>query len=133
MAPVSLHGGKMWYEITSEPGYLRAALFGRQTPEETQGFLKALAAESRKRRCPRILISVHQSKAIFTVGKYGLPSSFDDALRLSARIAVLGDTEELRISHQYVESLAAQHGVDLRAFREEADALKWLMAGYVHS
>jgi hypothetical protein len=123
----------MRYEITSEPGYLRGALFGRQTPQETRAFLKALAAESQERRCPRILISVHQSKAIFTVERYGLSSSLDDALRLSLRIAVLADTEELHIAHKYVESLAAQHGVNLKAFRQEAEAIKWLTAGYARS
>ena len=123
----------MWYEITSEPGYLRAALFGRQTPQETQAFLKALAAESEERRCPRILISVRQSKAIFTVERYGLSSSFDDALRLSLRVAILGDTEELHMAHEYIESLAAQHGVSLKAFKQEASAIKWLTAGYARS
>lgn len=133
MGVVSVPGSTMWHQITVESDYLRAELFGRQTAEETGDFLRALAAESAKHQCPRILISVHSSKPVFTVEKYGIDEYLDCASRLSAKIALLGDSDELRIAHQYVESLARQRGVDLRAFREEAAALNWLRTEHVTS
>lgn len=127
------YDGSMWYEITAQPGYLRCVLFDRQSIEQTQEFLAALSAEILERQCSRVLISVHDSKPIFTVEKYGLVSYFDLALRIPLRVAILGDCEELRIAHRYVESLAAQRGVNLRTFREEAEALDWLKAGYARA
>lgn len=126
MGPVSVPDRTMWYQITVEPGYLKADLFGRQTTEETQEFLDALAADIAKYKRSRILISVRSSKPVFTVEKYGLFSYFDRALESSLKIALLGDSDELRIAHQYIESLAQQRGVNLRGFRDEGAALKWL-------
>jgi hypothetical protein len=118
----------MYYQITFRRDHLKAELFARETTEETGEFLGALAADSVKYRCSLILISVHRSKPVFTVGRYGLLSYFDMALRSLLKIALVGDSAELRIAHQYIESLALQRGVSLRAFRDEAMALHWLRA-----
>ena len=42
------------------------------------------------------------------------------------RIALLGDSEELGISHQYVELIGKQHGISVQSFRDEAAALQWI-------
>lgn len=126
MESVSVPGGTMWHQITVESDHLRVELFGRQTASETQEFLNALAAYGIERRQPHVLISVRCSKPVFTVEKYRIVEFFDRASRYSAKIALLGDSEELRVAHQYIESLARQRGVNVRAFRDEAVALKWL-------
>lgn len=128
MESVSVPGRSMWHQISVESDYLRAELFGRQTALETREFLRALEAYGVERQQPRILISVRCSKPVFTVEKYGIVEYFDRASRYSAKIALLGDSDELRIAHQYIESLARQRGVNVRAFRDEAVALKWLRA-----
>jgi hypothetical protein len=118
----------MYFRIAGAAGYLRADLFARETAEETREFLNALAEKVAEQSCCRVLISVHRSKPVFRVGQYDLLSYFAVARRSALKIALLGDSEELRIAHQYVESLAHQHDVNLRAFRAEADALRWLRA-----
>jgi hypothetical protein len=129
MGPASVPSNTMWYQISVKLGYLKADLFGRETTEETQEFLNALASACARHKCSRVLISVRCSKSVFTVEKYGLFSYFDRASESSLKIALLGDSDELRIAHQYIESLALQRGVDLRAFRDEGAALKWLSSG----
>ena len=126
MESVSVPSGTMWHQITVESDHLRVELFGRQTARETQEFLNALEDYGIKHRQPRVLISVRCSKPVFTVEKYGIVEYFDRASRYSAKIALLGDSDELRIAHQYIESLARQRGVNVRAFRDEAGALGWL-------
>src|SRR6266849_4229368 len=111
----------MLCEITVEAGYLKADLFNRQTAEETRDALAAIAAEARKHKCSQILISVHASRPIFKVEQYGLPDYF----RELGRIALTGDSSELRISQQYIESLARQNGINVRSFPNEQAALHW--------
>jgi hypothetical protein len=118
----------MYFRIGCEADYLRADLFARETSEETREFLSALAEKVAEQSCWRVLISVHRSNPEFRVGRYDLFSYFAFARSSAAKIALLGDSEEVRIAHQYVESLARQRDVNLRTFRTEANALRWLRA-----
>ncbi|HEY6720358.1 MAG TPA: hypothetical protein VI363_01855 [Burkholderiales bacterium] len=116
----------MLFEITVERGYLKADLFNRQTAEETRQALAAVAVEARKHGCSHILISVHASRPIFKVERYGLPDYFRELGEVPrCRIALTGDSPELRLSQQYVESLARRHGLNVRSFRTEQAALDW--------
>jgi hypothetical protein len=119
----------MLYKIIIEPDYLRAELFNRETMDETREFLRIVANSATKHQRSRVLISVHSSNPVFTVERSGFLACFK---KLSAdpshRIALLGDSEELGISHQYVELIGRQHGVSIRSFRDEAAALQWFTA-----
>ena len=117
----------MLCEITVGPSYLKADLFNRQTAEEARDALAAIAAEARKHACARILISVHASRPLFKVEQYGLPDYFKgmgDILKY--RIALTGDSNELRLSQQYAELLARRNGVNVRSFPSERAAISWL-------
>lgn len=116
----------MRYQITAEPEYLRAELFNRQTAQETGEFLSAVAEECVQRRCYRVLISVHSSKPIFTVERYGLSSFIDLALKHSGQFAVLADSRESRLAQEYVVMLARLRGVNVRTFPDETAAAQWL-------
>jgi len=124
----SLHvsQGKAWHRISVEAGYLRAELFNRQTADETRRFLDALHAAALEHRRARILVCVRNSKPIFTVERYGISRYLDIAFKSAYKIALIGDTPELRIAHQYIALLAVMRGVDLRTFRDEIVAIGWL-------
>jgi len=116
----------MLCEITVEPDYLKANLFNRQTLEETRDALAAVAAEARKHGCSQILISVHGSRPIFKVEQSGILDcfkEFGDVPRY--RIALTADSEELRLSQQYLESVAQRAGLNVRSFPSEQTALTW--------
>jgi len=117
----------MLYKITIEPDHLRAELFNRETMEETRAFLQIVASSALKHGRLSILMSVRSSNPVFTVERSGFLAYFK---KLSEnpehRIALLGDSEELGISHQYVELIGRQHGVNVQSFREEAAALQWI-------
>ena len=116
----------MGYRITLDRGVLRAELFGRETVEETNTFFRAIVSASRETRCPCILISVRSSKPIFQVERHGLIEHFHKlALTSSRRIALLGDSRDLQLSHEYVEVIARQHGLNVRSFLDETAAFQW--------
>ena len=116
----------MKYQITVEPGYLRADLYYRKTAAETREFLDAVAAECIRLKYWRVLISVHSSRPIFTVEKYGFSSFLELATRYAEKIALHADTIEMLIAQDYVAMLARARDVNMRSFRNEAAAIEWL-------
>ena len=116
----------MLCEITVEPGYLKAELFDRRTAEETRDALGAVMAAARKHGCSQILVSVHASRPIFQVERSGLLDCLKELGDMSRyRIALTGDSEELRLSQQYVESIAQRAGINVRSFSNQQAALEW--------
>ncbi len=117
----------MKYKIAMERGFLRADLLERETAEETRRFLRAVVFESVKHGCSRILVHVRLSKTLFTVERYGVLENFKKlASDPGHRIALLGDTVELGMSHDYVALLARQQGITLRNFQNESQAVEWV-------
>ncbi|HET7200957.1 MAG TPA: hypothetical protein VFI80_09140 [Burkholderiales bacterium] len=124
----------MLYKITIEPEYLKAELFNRETMEETRTFLQIVAGSAVKHGRSRVLMSVHSSNPVFTVERSGFLAYFKKLTESPEhKIALLGDSEELGISHQYVELIGRQHGVNVQAFRDEAAAIQWIQAKSVNS
>src|SRR5215467_10635215 len=117
----------MLYKITIEQDHLRAELFNRETTEETRAFLQIVASSALKHARSCILISVRASNPVFTVERSGFLVCFSKVAEdPDHRIALLGDSEELGISHQYVELIGRQHGLNVQSFRDEAAALQWI-------
>ena len=110
-----------------ERGFLRAELLERETAEETRRFFRAMVFESAKHRCSRVLVHVRSSKTLFTVERFGVLETFKKlAADPEHRIALLGDTVELGMSHDYVALLARQQGITLRNFQNESQAIEWV-------
>jgi len=117
----------MQYKIAMERGFLRADLLERETAEEMRRFLRAVVLESERHRCSRVLVHVRSSKTLFTVERFGVLETFKKIASDPAhRIALLGDTVELGMSHDYVALLARQQGITLRNFHNESQAVEWV-------
>ena len=117
----------MVYRITIESNFLRAELFDRETMEETTAFLDVVTRESGIHGRSNILIYVGSSAPIFHVEYHGFINCFKEiAKRPAHHIALLADTHDLYISHEYLELRARQYGLNVRNFRSEAAALEWL-------
>ena len=117
-----------WFRVSAEQGYLRSELFNRRTTDETRKFLEAVRIEALKHRLPQVLICVRNSAPIFTVERYGFSHYLDLVFESNYKIALVGDSLELRIAHQYIATMARMRGVKLRAFAEETAAIYWLRA-----
>lgn len=113
--------------ITFRGDHIRAELFDRQTALETREFLQALTTAAERHRCGRVLISVRDSKPLFKVEEYGISAYFKAlADNQDCRVALLSDSEEIRVSHEYIVLLANQCGARVQDFRSEPEAVKWL-------
>jgi hypothetical protein len=124
-APPSARGRAMAFRITVEADFVRAELAHRETVEETRDFLRALLRYSESYTC--LLIQVRTSKPVFHVERHGLVEYFGRIARTPRhRIALLAEGADLQASHEYLELLARQRGVNVRSFRDEAAALLWL-------
>jgi hypothetical protein len=117
----------MKYRISTESGFLRAVLLERETADETRKFLQAVVLASVHHRCSRVLVHVRLSKPLFTVERHGVLTTLKKiASDPTHKIALLGDTVELGMSHDYVSLLGRQQGISLRSFQREAEAVEWL-------
>jgi hypothetical protein len=117
----------MDYRISAEDGFLRADLLERETADETRTFLQAVVLATVNHRCSRILMHVRLSKPLFTIDRHGVLRILKRiASDPTHKIALLGDTVELGMSHDYVSLLGRQQGICLRNFQREAEAVEWL-------
>jgi hypothetical protein len=124
----------MRYQFSMVQDCLRAEMVGRDTVEETQEFIAAIADEARKQSSSRILIFVRRSRPIFRVEQYRISEQFRAlAANPAVRVALLADADELRAAHGYIEVLAQQQGANVRAFRDEPSAIEWLKAPTLQS
>jgi hypothetical protein len=83
-------------------------------------------AACKQHGCPKILMAVRSSRAIFKPEDYGLSSYVPELVSPRCQIALLGDSQELHAAHEYIEVVARQQEINARAFREEAAARRWL-------
>lgn len=117
----------MAFRITAESGYLRAEMTDRKTVEETQAFLRAVVRENAKHRKPCVLLLIRLSKPVFQVAAHGLIEHIEEiAGKPGRQVAMVGDTRDLQISHEYIEVLARQRNLKVRSFKDETAALQWL-------
>lgn len=117
----------MHYRMEVHDNILRAELYQRRTPEEMQEFINALDVEIRRSACARTLIRVRHSRPIFKAEQYAGLTRL--ATGGGIRIALIGDSEELRASHHYIELLIRPHSANVRGFNDETSALEWLKNG----
>jgi len=121
----ALHGS--WFTLEHIENYLRADVYGRETPEETRRFLQAVAGEAQKSGVGRVLISVHSSRPIFRVQRYGLSEFLETvASRPAHRIATVADRFEGQLAQQYVVRIARARGLNVRSFSSDEAAAAWL-------
>jgi hypothetical protein len=117
----------MEYRISNENGFLRTELLDRETPDETRKFLNAVVLASIDHPCSRVLMHVRLSKPLFTIERHGVLRTLKKiASDPMHKIALLGDTVELGMSHDYFSLLGRQQGIRLRSFQSEAEAVEWL-------
>lgn len=109
-------------------GYLRVEIRGRESAGQGREVGEALFGALREHGLRRVLVLVRDSRPLFKVREYDLDGLLAQVEGLQLRAALVADTPELHASHQYVEFLAGQKGLDLHAFRDEHTALAWLLA-----
>jgi hypothetical protein len=122
------------YTITDKGDYIRADLLERQDAEETEAFLKAIGVARRKHQRKAVLIYVHTTRAVFRVEKYHASRFLETLAALhDVSVALVSRHFEVRLVHQYIESLAKPKNAKLRSFGDEASAIRSLLANSAQS
>jgi len=117
----------MKYKIFAKSDHLLAQMSGRETAEEMQVFLRAVVSENKTSRRSFIILDIRSSRPLFNVERPGLFDCLKDFSGVpTCKIALLGDTEELCISQDYLALLAVQQGLNVRSFRSRAAVFGWL-------
>jgi hypothetical protein len=115
--------------IDPRPRYLKVTVRRRETVEQIKATLPSIMEQARRHRLRRLLIVSEESTPVFRVQQFDLSSWLERLIEdRIKKVALVSDTAELFASHQYIELLAGQRGVPMRAFREEKRALEWLLA-----
>jgi hypothetical protein len=114
------------FSVESRQGYVYAALEGRDTAAQMREFLLAVHAASKQHDCAKIVISIRRSRAIFKPEDYGLNGYVNELVTPACQIALVGDNQELNSANEYIELVARQQGLNVRAFRDEAAAVRWV-------
>ena len=119
----------MHHTITIGPAYIKAEMVDRKTAEETRRFVNAQLAALRESGLSRMLVSVKSSRPVFKVSGWNISALFDEMAGMgNLKVALVSDTKDLAMSHQYVELLAKQRGLAIRAFDNEQAGVEWLMS-----
>ncbi len=120
----------MKYRIQARGTHLYAELTGRESSHDMREFLLAVKDACLHNACPRILLSIKDSRAMFKAEDYGLTGQMggyvSEMITPSCRIALIGDSSDLNYAHEYIEVVARQQQVNVRAFRTAASAIQWL-------
>jgi hypothetical protein len=122
------------FRINPRGEYLHAELEGRKSAQEMREFLLAVKAACQQHDCPRILLSIRASQPMFKAEDYGLTADTRgegrgyamDLVKPGCRVALLGDSSDLHFAHEYIELVARQQQLDVRSFKESANAVRWL-------
>jgi hypothetical protein len=117
----------MKYEIQADEEFLRVKMSGRESDEPPSHVCKAVFAASERLKRPRILIELDQKAPLSPVSQYQLVSrlpeiGFNDA----HRIAIVHQREELQRANQFIDTVAANRGVNIRNFPSAEAAKDWL-------
>jgi hypothetical protein len=116
----------MRFKIELRGDHLAASMQGRETGAEMREFLVAVHAACGRHGCPKILMTIAVSHPVFRPEDYGVSSYTNELVTEKCQIALVGDTHELNSAHEYIELCARQENMNLRAFRDETAALRWL-------
>jgi hypothetical protein len=116
------------HSIAIGPAYIKAKMVDRRTPEETKQFTDAQLAALRESGLRKLLISVRSSRAIFKVEEWNLTRVLDEMAGMEGlKVALVSDSPDLEMAHQYVTLIANLRGLAFKAFRDEQAGVEWLM------
>lgn len=118
----------MRHSIKIGPDYVRAQMVGRTSAKQTRRFVDGQVAALRESGLRRLLVSVRASRPLFKVQEWDFLAVLDEMAGMKGlKVALVSDTKELAMTHEYAALLARQRRVAFRAFRNEREAVAWLL------
>jgi hypothetical protein len=117
----------MKYSIQADDEFLRVSVSGREDDEPPSDVCKVVLMESKRLQRPRILIELDQKTPLSPVSQYQLVSRLPElGLNDSQRIALVHRRAEMQHANQFIDTVAANRGVQIRNFPSAEAAIDWL-------
>ena len=116
-------------QVAKEDGYLRLDVVGKREPHETENLIRRIAKESVTRNLHRILVVLGLTGRLTTFEIHDIASKYREfGLGLEHKLAVVDKNEESAMDQQFAEDVARTRGLNGASFKNEEDALIWLLA-----
>ena len=117
----------MKYSFQADEEFLHVSVSGRESDEPPSDVCKVILAESKRLQRPRILIELDQKAPLSPVSQYQLVSRLPQlGLSEEQRIALVHRREEMQRANQFIDTVAANRGVQIRNFPSAEAAKDWL-------
>ena len=117
----------MKYSIEADEEFLRVKVSGRKSDEPPSHVCKVVLAESKRLQRPRILIELDQKTPLSPLSQYQLVSRLPElGLADEQRIAIVHRREAMQRANQFIDTVAANRGVQIRNFPSAEAAKDWL-------
>ena len=117
----------MKYEIQADDEFLRVTMSGRESDEPPSHVCKAVFAASTNLKRPRILIELDQKTPLSPVSQYQLVTRLPEiGFNGEHRIAIVHQREEMQRANQFIDTVGANRGVQIRNFPSAEAAKDWL-------
>jgi hypothetical protein len=117
----------MKFSIEADDEFLRVSVSGRDTDDPPSHLCKQVLAESARLKRPRILIELDQNFPLSPVSQYQLVSRLPElGLTPAQRIALVHKREEQQRANQFIDTVGANRGVNIRNFPSADEAKDWL-------
>ena len=117
----------MEYSITADADFLRVRVSGRDSDQPPSDVCAIIFRESEGAARPRILIELDQKTPLSPVSQYQLVTRLPElGLTDSQRIALVHRREEMQHANQFIDTVAANRGVQIRNFPSAEAAIDWL-------
>ncbi len=119
----------MQYAIGFDAEFLRVKLWGRDVDRPPSEVCAAVLEHSAKYARERILIELDQKSPLSPTSQHALVTRLPElGFTDRHRIALVHGTPEMREANEFINLVAANHGVQVRNFRGLDDATAWLRA-----
>lgn len=107
---------------------MRLDVVGEREPHETENLIRRIAKESVARNLHRILVVLGLTGRLTTFEIHDIASQYREfGLGPEHKLTVVDKNHESREDQKFAEDVARTRGLNAAAFKDEVDALSWLL------
>ncbi len=115
--------------VSEHDRYLRFQVSGTRKVEEAENLLRRVAGASAARKLYRVLLVLELGGRFSTFEIHDIVSNYREyGLGPEHKLAVVDKNEESAMDQQFAEDVARTRGLNGASFKNEEDALIWLLA-----
>ena len=116
-----------WFKIDITPEFLRVETFGQRSGRASEELWRAVSKASAESGSKKILLTSYRDGSLPVGSIESLAEKYRDSITDEHRFALVFMEKDFE-SESIGETIAQSVGINLRAFRDNDAALKWLLS-----